>query len=304
MAPEKKLALLSGVAAVVVASAFTAPAVAQEEAAVVNQRVDGLEAMETIGDINSGGISFLLGSDVTTKYIFRGYEQEESGLIVQPYAEFTAGIVDGIDVYAGIWNSVHSETTGDNNTHWFEADIYAGVSIGEQILGLPGFALDVSYVNYTYPSDAAGQYEEIDVSVSYDDSANDISFSPYALVAFEFDTTAPGDDENIYLELGGELEFELVESDTYPVALTVPLTLGLSLDEYYVDDGGDNEFFGYFSVGANVGVPLPFIPREYGQWSAAAGVTFFLLNDNAEGLDDGDNDNYNVAGTVGFALEY
>ena len=289
MALVNKSALLTGLAAVSAAALCPGPVSAQE--------------VENVEDINNGAISFLLGSDAVTKYIFRGYELQEEGLILQPYAEFTAGIIDGLDVYAGIWNSVGDRTGGDNNTHWYESDIYAGVSIGEDILNVP-FALDVSYVNYTSPRDAFGQYEEIDVSIAYDDSANALSFSPYALVAFEFGTDSPGDDNNIYGELGGELEFELVESAEYPVALTVPVTLGLSLDEFYVDEEGDNEFFGYLSVGANVGVPLSFIPREYGQWSAAAGVTLYLLNDNAVGLDDGDNENFNIAGSVGFALEY
>lgn len=302
MAFENKLALLAGVAAV--ASAFTAPALAQDEAAVVTQRVDNLEPVETVEGINNGAISFLLGADVVSKYIFRGYELQEDGVIVQPYAEFTVGIAEGIDVYAGIWNSTGTETNGDNNEHWFESDIYAGVSIGDEILGLEGFALDVSYINYTSPNDLFSQYEEIDVALAYDDSDNDISFNPYVLFAFEFGTDGAGDDDNIYAEVGGELAFEFNESSDYPVALTVPVTVGFSLDEFYVDDEGDNEFFGFVSVGANVGVPLPFIPREYGQWSAAAGLTLFLLNDNAVGLDDGDNDNFNIAGTLGFALEY
>lgn len=261
------------------------------------------QEVEAIEDINNGAISFSLGADVVSKYIFRGFELEEDGLIVQPYAEFVAGIADGIDIYAGIWNSVHSNTQGDNNTKWFEADIYAGVSIGEAVLGVP-FALDINYTNYTSPNDAFGQYEEIGVTLAYDDSSNAVSFDPYALVAFEFGTDTPGDDDNIYLELGGSFAFELIESETYPVSLEVPLTLGLSLDEFYVDDSGDNEFFGFFSIGGNLSVPLEFIPREYGQWSASAGLTLFLLNDNAVGLDDGDNENFNIAASLGFALEY
>ncbi|BAM02446.1 TorF family putative porin [Phycisphaera mikurensis] len=291
MASLTKLPLLSGAAAAAVAAALTS--------------TGGAAAQETemVEDINNGAISWTLGSDIVSKYVFRGYEIQEDGIIVQPYAEFTAGIADGIDVYAGIWNSTGTETNGDNNEHWLEADIYAGVSIGEAVLGAP-IAIDVSYVNYTSPNDTFGQYEELDFFVGYDDSDNPISVAPYALLAIEFDTEAAGDDDNIYLELGGEFEMQVVDNAQYPVGLTVPVKLGLSLDEYYVDDEGDNEFFGYLSVGANVGVPLSFIPREYGQWSAAAGLTLFLLNDNAVGLDDGENENFNIVGSVGFALEY
>lgn len=289
MSAVKNFALLAGGLAVSASSLAPVSAFAQD--------------VETVEDINNGAITFSLGAEAVSKYIFRGYELQEDGLIVQPYAEFVAGLYDGIDLYAGLWNSIGTETNGDNNTHWLEADIYVGVSIGEEILGAP-FALDVSYVNYTSPNDTFGQYEEIDIKLAYNDDTSAISFDPYALLAIEFGTDTPGDDDNVYLEFGGAFEFEIIESDTYPVALSVPLTLGLSLDEFYVDADGDNELFGFFSVGGNVGVPLSFIPREYGQWSASAGLTLFLLNDNAVGLEDGENENFNIAASVGFALEY
>ncbi len=288
MAAAKNLALLLG--GVAVSAASLAPATAQ--------------GVEPVADINNGAISFSLGTDIVSKYIFRGYEIQEDGLILQPYAELVASLAPGLDIYLGTWNSASTSTNGTNNQHWFETDYYFGVSAGEDLHGLPGFAFDLSYVNYLSPNDTFGQYEELDFTVAYDDSANDIAFSPYALVAVEFDTQGAGDDDNIYAELGGSLDFDVIESDTYPVSVSIPVALGLSLDEFYVDDGGDNELFGFLSVGASAGVPLSFIPSEYGTWSAAAGLTFFLLNDNASGLDDGENDNYNIVGSVGIALEY
>ncbi len=249
MAAVKNLALLAGGLAVSAASTLPmAPASAQD--------------LEAVADINNGAISFSLGTDVVSKYIFRGYELAEDGVIVQPYAELVASLAPGLDIYLGTWASLGTETSGTNNQHWFETDYYFGISAGEDLHGLPGFAFDLSYVNYTYPSDAAPQYEEIDFTVAYDDSANSIAFSPYALVAVEFDTQGAGDDDNIYAEIGGSLDFDIIESDTYPVSVSIPVALGLSLDEFYVDDGGDNEFFGFLSVGANASVPLELHPQR------------------------------------------
>lgn len=291
--------LLSFGAAALAAAAFVSPISAQEEAP----------------SINNGAVSFALGADVPTKYIFRGYELEEDGLIVQPYAEASFAIADGIDLYIGTWNSIHSDDdsalpiqgadgeTTEIQENWFESDFYAGISLGM----FDPISIDISYVHYLYPNGNFGDYKEIDVAVAYDDSelwGGDFTISPYALIAFEFDTDDSfGDDDNIYLELGGETGISLFESTDFPIDLTIPVTIGLSLDEFYVDEGGDNEFFGFVSVGANVGMPLDFIPSQFGTWSAGAGLTLFILNDNAN-LDDGDNEEFNIVGTVGIAMEY
>ncbi len=265
------------------------PAVAQEEAP----------------SINNGAVSFSAGFDIPTAYVFRGYEIEDTGLILQPYVEASFAVAEDVDVYVGLWNSIHENETaaaaGDSNDEWFEADLYAGVSLGM----FDPFSIDISYIHYLYPSNTFGDYKEIDIAVGFDDSDLwDYAMSPYALIAFEFDTTATGDDDNIYLELGGEWAFSLVESEDYPIDLTVPVAIGLSLDEYYVDSTGDDEFFGFVSIGANLGMPLTFIPSEFGSWSAGAGLTLYILNDDVAGLDDGDNDEWNLVGTLGVAMEY
>lgn len=262
-------------------------------------------AQEEAPGLNNSAVSFAIGVDVPTKYIFRGFEIEENGLILQPYAEASFAIAEGVDFYIGTWNSIHENETGttaaSSNDEWFESDLYAGVSLGL----FDPISLDVSYVHYLYPSNTFGDYKEINLAIGYDDSEvlGEYAVSPYALLAFEFDTTSAGDDDNIYLELGGEWGMSLVESEDYPIDLTIPVAIGLSLDEFYVDAGGDNEFFGFVSIGANLGMPLTFIPSEFGSWSAGAGLTLFILNDDA-GLDDGDNDDFNLVGTLGIAMEY
>ncbi|MEM9753955.1 MAG: TorF family putative porin [Planctomycetota bacterium] len=262
-------------------------------------------AQEEAPGLNNGAVSFAIGVDVPTKYIFRGFEIEENGLILQPYAEASFAIAEGVDFYIGTWNSIHENETGttaaSSNDEWFESDLYAGVSLRL----FDPISLDVSYVHYLYPSNTFGDYKEINLAIGYDDSEmlGEYAVSPYALLAFEFDTTSAGDDDNIYLELGGEWGMSLVESEDYPIDLTIPVAIGLSLDEFYVDADGDNEFFGFISVGANLGMPLTFIPSEFGSWSAGAGLTLFILNDEA-GLDDGSNDDFNLVGTLGIAMEY
>src|SRR5688572_14702073 len=93
------------------AFAFAAPAVAQEEE---TSRFSG---------------AFQL--DVTNAYYFRGILQEREGVILQPWLELYAnlysaddGLVRDVTVGAGIWNSFHSERTGSTSERswWYEVD--------------------------------------------------------------------------------------------------------------------------------------------------------------------------------------
>ena len=284
MSKGRILAKLGLAGAVTAAVMFAAtPAQAQEEAGV-----------------NNGAVSFALGADVVTQYYFRGIEQEDSGLILQPYAEASFEITDDISYYLGTWQSLHSKQTGSTGGAdiWYESDFYTGVSLGM----FDPIGLDVSYVGYYAPNGAFDSIHELDFVVSYDDSElmGDYAFGPYALLAIEIDDE--GGSEDIYLELGGELAFNIVDSEDYPVDLSIPVYVGLSLDDYYTDAGGDNEFFGYGAIGASLGVPLPFIPEDYGSWSASAGLTALFLNDDANLNDTGDD--LELIGSVGISMEY
>ena len=251
-------------------------------------------------DVNTGALTFSLGADITTNYIFRGYEQEDSGLILQPYAEVGAPIGDtGVDFYAGVWNSIHSEQTladGNGAKDFYETDLYVGVAfaVAEK------FGIDISYVGYFYPNGAFNDIHELDIAVSYDDSDDlgDFALSPYVLLAIEFDDA--NGSEDTYIEFGGELSLDafVPTSEDFDVSLSVPFALGLGVDNYYPD----NDLFGYFSVGVFGSIPLEFIPSEYGAWEAHAGLTGYFFNDGA-GLTDSDED-FQLVASIGIGLEY
>ncbi len=278
----KKLAPLTGFACL--GAALTLPAAAQDAPP----------------DVNTGALTFSLGADITTNYIFRGYEQEDSGLILQPYAEVGAPIGDtGIDFYAGVWNSIHSEQTladGNGAKDFYETDLYVGVAfdIAEK------FGFDISYVGYFYPNGAFNDIHELDIAFSYDDSDDlgDFALSPYVLLAIEFDDA--NGSEDTYIELGGKLSLDpfIPTSEDYDVSLSVPFAVGLGVDNYYPD----NDFFGYASVGILAGIPLDFIPSDYGTWEAHAGLTAYFFNDG-EGLNDG-GDDFQLVASIGVGLEY
>jgi hypothetical protein len=238
---------------------------------------------------NTGRISLSAGMDIVTAYYFRGYAQENQGLIGQPWAEIGFNLyqgddmIDGVDLYIGTWNSLHSDRTGAGATtmpgssnspgNWYETDFYAGVSFGI----LEDWTLDVLYTAYMSPNNAFSTIEEIGLIIAYDDSEllGEFSLSPYVGFFFETSNAGGGQQDNKYFEAGVEPAFELTEAMDMPLTISFPLTLGLDMDRYY-----GNRTFGYFDAGARVSVPLQFVPADFGQWSAHAGAHVIFANSN------------------------
>jgi len=280
--------------------AVSSPAVAQEEPAGINVNVTAEVTL-----------------DVVSQYFFRGIEQQDSGLIFQPGASFTFDVLDGaegetvsnVDFYVGLWESFHSTPTVGAPTSpksWYEQDVFAGLSVDfAEILNL-----DLGYVGYFSPSDSFSEIHEIGIKLSAEDEGwmgEAWSFDPYILVAFEVQDN--GGTEDTYLEIGGELSFDMTDEYGIPLTWTVPVACGMSLDDYYTDATGDNEFFGFASVGLTASMPLSYLlgSEEYaGAWSISAGVTLLFLNDDAALTDDasGGSDSFQVVGALGLSREW
>lgn len=288
-------------AAAVALAVFISPAAFAEEA---------LPAEEAAGP-NLGAISISAGVDFTSEYFFRGIYQgpgNDEGIIIQPYLDLGFEINDWLSIYVGTWNSIitsDDDLGGAGDENWYEADWYAGVSIA-----LPeNFSLDVAYVILYGPSIGNEFAEEFDITVAYDDSelwGGDFALNPYVMLAIEVeggsDGFATSGDEGIYLELGVAPSFEIIPDGEFPVTLTVPVTVGIGIDDYYNASGSGGDGLGFVSVGLDFSVPLNFIPAEFGSWSAHAGVTYLHLSE-AEVFDEKGDDSH-VIGTFGFGFEY
>ena len=264
---------------------------------------------------NTGRISIAGGVDFTTDYYFRGIVQETEDLIMQPYFNLTLklfeadeGVLTGVNFTTGIWNSLHWGPTGDKDLvgdphNWYEADVTAGLSA----IFFKDLTFGVTYTAYTSPNGFFNTVQEISLGLSYNDSKllGPFALNPSLLVAFEVEGQADaGRHEGVYLQLGLAPGLTLFEKSTYPVTLTFPLTLGLSLSDYYerIGIGGSDDTFGYFSMGVNVAVPLAFIPPSFGTWQVKAGVQGLFLGDNLKAANR--NDGTEIIGTIGIAFTY
>ncbi|MEM6750585.1 MAG: hypothetical protein AAGA57_13020 [Planctomycetota bacterium] len=262
---------------------------------------------------NTGSLSFSSSATVTTHYFFRGILQEDQGLILWADGSVTASLIDrddfALDGYFGIWNSFHSEGTGSAgaNDQVFETDFFAGLTLA----AFEAWTFDVAYIFYTFPNNAFATVEELDFTVSFDDSAlwegilyEGFALAPYVLIAFEIENTAFGADEGIYVELGVAPEYTVLEGGDYPVTLAVPVILGFSLDDYFdpATPGSDDDELGFVQIGVHASVPLPFIPESYGSWGGYAGLDAIFLADNLEAANNGED--FELIASGGVALEY
>ena len=261
---------------------------------------------------NTGRVSIAAGIDWTTDYYFRGIVQETEGYIFQPYGEISFKLLEGNPAFGnlalslGTWNSLHGGPTGveGNATDpdlWYESDFYTRLNWSF----LEDFTSAVIYTAYMSPNDRFGTVQEIAFSLAYNDGKllGPFALNPSVLVAFELDGQADaGAHRGVFLQTGIAPGYTFNAGGTYPVTLTVPLSVGLSLSEYYEFGTGDDDTFGFFQGGVGLGVPLAFIPASLGTWTLKAGVNVLYLGDNLRAINDGDRTE--VIGTVGIAFTY
>jgi hypothetical protein len=257
----------------------------------------GPVAAQAGGDPNRGAITLTGSMDGSNAYLFRGIPQDDTGLIVWPAADLGVvvrsggGTVRSITVNVGTWNSLHTGITGSDGPSgklWYESNFWTGVGVG--LAG--GVNVSATFTAYTSPNGAFPSVKEL----SFKGSAPVYGFNPYALVAFEIEGQADGGAiTGRYLELGAAPSVTLSG-----MTVAVPVKVGLSLEGYYEGLRGD-ERFGFFSVGANVAVPLSSERSRFGRWNVHGGADYVRLGDsNALRL----GENTKVIISAGIGLSY
>lgn len=262
---------------------------------------------------NRGRITLSLVNDFTTAYFFRGILQERNGFIWQPSAEVGINLWEGdedsafssVDFGVGVWNSFQSAKTlasGSGPSNLYETDIYPSLSAS-----FPnGIEMSLVYQVYTSPNGAFDTIQNFDIGLAYDDTElwgdSGFSMGPSLTVSFELDNTNFGDRRGSWLGLDAAPSFVAFADAEYPLTLAMPLALGLSISEYYEPEGGDDETFGFFSFGFSGSLPLAFIPQDYGTWSVNAGINVYVLGENLEEANLGDQ--VFPVGTGGIRMDY
>jgi hypothetical protein len=167
----------------------------------------------------------------------------------------------------------------------------------------------VTYLLYTSPNGAFSTVQQIDLGLAYDDSEllGPFAFGPTATFSFEVDNTSFGPKKAGYMEFAGAPSIDLSslgdDAGEYPLTMSFPLAVGLSLYDYYDSvEPTHNQPFGFFSFGANGGVPLAFIPDDFGEWTINAGINVLVLSQTLKEVNRGDNPW--PIGTLSLAMSY
>jgi hypothetical protein len=255
-----------------------------------------------------GKISLVGGFDFTNAYMFRGLRQDDTRVIMFPFVEASVDLHDGqgsiedVALLVGSWNSLHTGAAGlrgSSGKLWYESRFYSGAAFTVS----PGLTVAGTYTAYPSPNNSFSTVKEVGIRVSADDRITPGGFvlRPHALVAFEMDTDPGigqadgGGEAGTYLEVGvapgiSDLGF----------ALTIPIKLGMSLDDYY-ELGGEDHPFGFLSLGAIASVPIG-RTTSYGSWNVHGGLEFQSLGDTPEAFNGGDQSK--LIGFVGVGFTY
>jgi hypothetical protein len=195
-------------------------------------------------------VSVSAGIDFPSLYMFRGIRQEaDPSFTAQPFVELDA-TAGAASFAVGSWNSFNWGSNQDvNDGLWYESDVYASVGFTTGKV-----SPTILYTAYTSPNDGFGTVHELAFSADFDDSDSSAPMSPSVTVAFELgDNGADGGaNKGIYLQLGIEPAIPTGDSK---LSLSVPVTLGMSLKDYYEGPNGDSKF-GYLSGGLSASVDL------------------------------------------------
>jgi hypothetical protein len=241
--------------------------------------------------------------------MFRGLQQNNTGFATWP--AFDLGIAaysgDGglksVGVNFGTWNSLHSGNTGSDGPSgkmWYESDFYATIGFG---FG-GGTSFSTTYTAYNSPNDGFTTVKEVSFRLGIDDSSylGGAAVKPYVIIAQEFGTDIgtgqadAGDNAGTYMEIG----FAPGYSGLSRASIAFPIKIGLSLNDYYELAGEDNKF-GFFSIGGLVTVPLGGT-TSFGAWNVHGGVEYQALGTTTEFFNGGDSSQ--VIGSFGIGFSY
>jgi hypothetical protein len=261
---------------------------------------------------NAGRIALLFGADWASAYYFRGIVNEQNGgNNVQPYGEIGFKLLDNVGpltslvLAPGIWNNWHygggTVVEPSDPKFWYEADLYIKLAATWWEVLSTG----VSYTYYVSPNDSFTSYADVGLSFSLGDAKwlGPYALNPSLLFAFETKGEALAADgkKGVYMGLGLAPGYTFFADSSFPVNISLPMTFGFSLKDYYTVNG-ENQTFGYFSGGPLITLPLKFIPATFSNWALKGGVQFLKLNGNLATVNG--NDSFVPIGSVGLSLTY
>jgi len=225
------------------------------------------------------------GFNFVSAFFAYGLLAENQGVIAEPFLDvnYTAievdGLVSKVTLGLQLWSSLHSAGTDATKNNpvpwWYEFDYYlpVGVTITKD------WTLTGTYLDYEFLGGAFAAQRAVEGTISYDDShlLGLFALHPHALLLYNFQgVLGVARTAAWYGEVGVSPGLSLAAKSNYPVTVIFPVIVGVGDRHFYPVDA-----YGFFSATVNGSVPLAFLPKSMGGWSANAGFTYLNLGASA-----------------------
>lgn len=212
-------------------------------------------------DDDAPAISAFGSFDINSHFMSYGWDVWGAGtgsdMLFQPSFGIDAYLGGGMGVYAGIWMDINDLAGGTSTGDIQEVDVFVGTYFSAGPV-----SFDLAYQQWYWASD---EEHVVDLSISYD-----TLFSPYVLIHARVQGNDNGGtpEEGVVIEVGGSHAFDLSFAE-----LSLSAAIGyVATDDFHGD--GDTGI-GYYNVGADIVIPVTFIPAGLGEWDIHGGVDFY-----------------------------
>ncbi|MEO8043400.1 MAG: hypothetical protein ABI674_00715 [Spartobacteria bacterium] len=267
----------------------TAPAASSSKAVVEDAKKAEEEAKKS-------WVSGEVGIALTNAYIFNGLIQDKDTIIAQPYVTLNFMLYEGEGFLSDasftlpFWASIHDinrprPVNGSSSLKdWYELDISPGFSF----TFAKNWSFTISDYIYTSPGDYFDTSHNLSLALEYDDSDLLGAFALHPHFYFQQELTshaglaykngiayASDAPKGQYYEFGIAPGHTFAEKATYPVSISFPTSAGFGSSGFF------GQGFGYFSTGAEVSIPLAFIPESYGSWTTSVSGRYYRLGSTA-----------------------
>lgn len=226
---------------------------------------DAPPTAESAEDAEVSGSPFhlTLGVDVTSAYFGRGIFQEDRAAILQPFLEADLSLLRKDDfslaLTAGLWSSLHRMQVGGSVDEMFLTRLYEHDWTAGFRVSLDRWTADLTWLSATTTPGGGSTTNEVDLALAWDDTGDTGTWSlqPQVLLGWELGPAAgDGGRNGVYCELGVAPSLTFPDGLLEDCTLSFPVSVGLSLSNYYESPSGRNDMFGWASAGVMLDVPL------------------------------------------------
>lgn len=235
-------------------------------------------------------IHVFIQNEFSDKYLTpRGLLVENEGLVWQPLAillvnlySSDSGFLNDVTLAPGNWASVHSHRDGPQLRNWNEDDPFIGLNLKF----FKDFELDSTYTAFVSENGSFPTSTNLDEKLIYHDHflPGGFSINPYVEYFDELTNKAtfvinPATSKKGYYFVLGVDPTYTVKTPWVPVTFDVPTYVSLVSNNFYQrkDGSGGGSGVGVFSTEIKASIPIDFIPKAYGHWTAYVGFQYYYI---------------------------